>query len=206
MPVVLHHDPRPRDRTMTRTPRRILLRAVLAACGPLLAAPALAGAASVPVRLQSVLLAKIVMFDRAFQRRCGRTARIIILHRGGDSELTARDLALVFREKAELGGLPATVEVHGWTSAAEVLALVRASPTAVAYLCTGLELEAPLIAAALDGISVLTVGATSAMAERGACVGFDLEEGRPKIYVNLRVAKRQNVELSSALLRLVKIV
>jgi len=62
------------------------------------------------------------------------------------------------------------------------------------------------IASALAGTDVLTVGATGAIAEHGACVGFELEEGRPRIYVNLRVAKAQKVDFRADLLRLVKLV
>jgi len=37
-------------------------------------------------------------------------------------------------------------------------------------------------------------------------VGFELEEGKPKLYVNVRVAKAQNVDFRAELLRLVKLV
>jgi hypothetical protein len=49
---------------------------------------------------------------------------------------------------------------------------VRERPSALIYLSVGLDVEAPTIAIALGGIDVLTVGATGAIAERGACVCF----------------------------------
>jgi hypothetical protein len=76
----------------------------------------------------------------------------------------------------------------------------------LAYLSVDLEPDAPAIAAALADTNVLTIGATGLMAERGACVGFELEGGKPKIYVNLRVAKAQKVDFRAELLRLVKLV
>jgi hypothetical protein len=62
------------------------------------------------------------------------------------------------------------------------------------------------VAKALAGVDVLTVGATAAHAERGAVVGFDLEEGSPKIVANLAQAKAQNVAFRSELLKLARIV
>ena len=40
----------------------------------------------------------------------------------------------------------------------------------------------------------------------GAVVGFDLEEGRPKIVVNLKRAKAQNVDFKAELLKFARIV
>jgi len=102
--------------------------------------------------------------------------------------------------------LPKTVETMDWNSPAVLASAVRARPTALVYFSIELEAEAPAIATALAGIDVLTIGATGAIGERGACVGFELEEGKPRIYVNLRVAKAQKVDFRAELLRLVKLV
>lgn len=110
------------------------------------------------------------------------------------------------KELRDIAGLSKTVETLEWSGPAALVAAVRARPTALVYLSLGLDGDAPAIAAAFAGIDVLTVGATGAIAERGACVGFELEEGKPKIYVNLKVAKAQKVDFRAELLRLVKLV
>jgi YfiR/HmsC-like len=191
---------------MKRVPRRAMLQGLAAASTGLVALPSQAEEASVPLRLQVSLIQKLILFDRAFRTRSQRTARIVVVHKGGDSERFGRQVAMAFEEKAELGGLPASVERMTWRDPAALAALVRAPLTAFVYLSTGLEAEAPAVAAALAGTSVLTIGATGTMAERGACVGLDLVGGKPKIYVNLGVAKRQNVDFSAGLLSLVKVV
>jgi len=161
---------------------------------------------SVPVSLQSVLIGKIAAFDRAFQARSGPTARLIVLFKDGDSARVGHQIAAALEQLPDIAGLPKTVESMTWTSPAALAAAVRAKPTALVYLSIGLEAEAPAIAAALAGADVLTVGATGIIGERGACVAFELEEGKPKIYVNLRVARAQKVDFRAELLRLAKLV
>ena len=53
----------------------------------------------------------------------------------------------------------------------------------------------------LDGVRQATKGGAVPISAK-----FELEEGKPKIYVNLRVAKAQKVDFRAELLRLVKLV
>jgi YfiR/HmsC-like len=161
---------------------------------------------SVPVSLQTALIGKIAAFDRAFQARSGSTARLIVTHKGGDSARIGHQIASALGEMRDIAGLPKTVDTLEWNSPAALASTVRTRPTALVYFSVGLEAEGAEIAAALAGSDVLTVGATGLIAERGACVGFELEEGKPRIYVNLRVAKAQKVDFRAELLRLVKLV
>jgi hypothetical protein len=128
------------------------------------------------------------------------------VHKGGDSARIAKQMANAFNETPDIAGLPKSLEMLEWSSTAALASAVHARATALVYLSLDLEGEAPTIAAALAGTSVLTVGATGALAERGASVGFQLEEGKPRIYVNLRVAKAQQLDFRAELLRLVKLV
>ena len=168
---------------------------------------AMAADVSVPIGLQTVLIGKIAAFDRAFHGRSAGKARIIVVHKsGGDSARIGHQVAKALEEMHDIAGLPKSVEAREWDSPAALSSAIRERPTALVYLSVGLETEAAGIAGALAGVDVLTVGATGAIAERGACVGFELEEGKPKLYVNLRVAKAQKVDFRAELLRLVKLV
>ena len=60
--------------------------------------------------------------------------------------------------------------------------------------------------AGFDGKSVLSAGALAKYTERGTVLGFDLVGGKPKLLVHLARAKRQNVELSSAVLKLMRVI
>lgn len=198
----------PRERPWRRPTRRVLLQGVAAAAVQGLATRlARAADVSVPIGLQSALIGKVAAFDRAFQARSAGKARLVVVHKtGGDSARVGHQMAKALEEMPEIAGLPKSVETREWQSAAALASAVRERPTALVYLALGLESDAPDIAAALAGLQVLTVGATGALAERGACVGFELEEGKPKLYVNLRAAKAQKVDFRAELLRLVKLV
>jgi len=186
--------------------RREVLQALAAASVQGLVRRASAADVSVPVGLQTTLIGKIAAFDRAFRARSGQTARLIVAHEDGDSARIGHQVANALKEMGDIAGLSKTVETFEWSSPAALVSLVRARPTALVYLSVGLETEAPALAAALAGTDLLTVGATGAIAERGACVGFELEEGKAQIYVNLRVAKAQKVDFRAELLHLVKLV
>jgi hypothetical protein len=191
---------------MMRPSRRVFLQALAAASVDGLTRRANAADVSVPIGLQCDLIGKLAVFDRAFRARCGPTARLIVVYKDGDSARIGHQMETALQEMPAIAGLSKTVEALEWSSPAALVSAVRERPTALVYLSVGLDVEAPTIATALGGTDVLTVGATGVIAERGACVGFELEEGKPKIYVNLRVAKAQKVDFTAQLLRLVKIV
>jgi len=189
-----------------RSTRRLFLQGLAATSISCLARGARAADVSVPVTLQCQLIGKIAAFDRAFHARSGPKARLIVVHKDGESARVGHHMAQALQDLPDISGLPKTVETLQWSGSSALVAAVRARPTALVYLSVGLEVDAVAIAAALAGTDLLTFGATGAHAERGTCVGFELEEGKPKIYVNLRVAKAQNVDFRAALLRLVKLV
>src|SRR4051812_17452573 len=169
---------------MNRMQRRALLQAFSVAFVAAASPHARANDVSVPVGLQSALIGKVATFERTFRARSGSTARVIIVHKRGDSARVAKQMAQALNELPDIAGVPKSIEMLEWTNPAALTSAVAARPTGLVYFSLDLEAEAPAIAAALAGTNVLTVGATGAMATSGASVGFELEEGRPKIYVN----------------------
>jgi uncharacterized protein DUF4154 len=197
----------PTENAAFRPPsRRALLQAAAAAVIGGVVHRAHAADVSVPITLQSVLIGKVAAFDRAFQARSGSIARLVVVHKGGDSARVGHQIASAFEQLPDIAGRPKSVELLGWSTPAALASALRTRPTALAYLSVDLEGDAAAIAVALAGTDVLTVGATGLIAERGACVGFELEEGKPRIYVNLAVARAQKVDFRAELLRLVKLV
>ncbi len=65
------------------------------------------------------------------------------------------------------------------------------------------ELEA--LERALSGVDVLSVSAVPEYVSRGVVLGFELVSGKPKILLDLPRAKRQNVDFSASVLRLMKV-
>jgi hypothetical protein len=68
------------------------------------------------------------------------------------------------------------------------------------------ESELAAIAEACAGISVLSVGALARYVERGTVLAFDLVGGKPKLLVNLTRARKQQVDLSSSVLKLMRVI
>lgn len=162
----------------------------------------------VPVHLQAQLTGRLGTFDRNFQARAGTIARVLVLHKDGnaDSVSAATAFAKALGEIHQVGGLEATVEEAAFIDGARLAARCRAQKIALVYFAAGLESEMSRVAQALVGVDVLTIGGSSLYAVQGAVVAFDLEEARPKLVLNLRSAKAQNVSFKAELLKLARIV
>jgi len=161
-----------------------------------------------PLQLQAQLIARLGTFDRNFRTRAGPAAQILVLRKAGnsDSGFAAAGLAKALADLNQVGGVPAKVDEAEFEGGPALAARCRAQKIAVVYFSVGLEQEMGRAADALAGVDVLTIGASAEYAEKGAVVGFGLEEARPKIVLNLRRARAQNVDFKAELLKLARIV
>jgi hypothetical protein len=75
----------------------------------------------------------------------------------------------------------------------------------VVYVTPDFDSELDALGRALGGVDVLTVSAVPDYVSRGVVLGFELVSGKPKILLDLPQAKRQNVDFSAAVLRLMKV-
>ncbi|MET0411483.1 MAG: YfiR/HmsC family protein [Polyangiaceae bacterium] len=162
----------------------------------------------VPLSLQVRLLSRLASYDRNFERRAGAVARVLVVYRKDDSSSGLEDtsLAKALNELDDIGGLPLEVDHAEFTEPDSLAKRCRADRIAVMYLTVGLEADMPRIAAALVGGDVLTVGTNARLAENGAVVGFALEEARPKLVLNLRQARSQNVNFKAEVLTLARLI
>jgi hypothetical protein len=191
---------------MSRAPPR--LAALLAVTLAVIFGDSAAADVTVPVQLQAQLVAKIAAFDRNFAARAAGGARVLVVQKAASDESAAVALrfARALTSIHDVGGVAAQVDIVDFTSAAELVDRCKAQHVALVYVSAGLEAEMAAMAPAFAGADVLTVGATGAFAERGAVVGFDLEEGRPRIVINAGRAREQNVSFKSELLKLARVV
>jgi hypothetical protein len=167
-----------------------------------------AAAVTVPAALQGQLVGKLAAYDRNLAARAGAAVRVLVVHQPGNAE----SLSVAERVTSELSalrviaGMNREVRSIPFRGPAALAEACRAEKIAIVYLSAGLEADATAIGAALDGRDILTIGASSAHARQGAVVAFDLQEGKPRILVNLVQAKRQNVAFSADFLKLAMIV
>jgi hypothetical protein len=161
----------------------------------------------VPVRLQAELLSKVVAYDRNFAERARGRATVLILVKEGDSESRriGEQIEAELAALKDLGGLPHAQEVVRYSSKAALVELCKARGAAVLYLSVGLLDEMSGIAAALDGLSILSVAASAPYVAKRAVLGFDTESGRPKLVVHLDQARRQKVQFKPEVLKLARV-
>ncbi len=175
-------------------------------CAVLLTAR-VAGALDVPARMQARLIAKVAEYDRNLVRREG--IRVILLVRKvGDAESASvvDELAAEFGTVDRIAGGPHRHAIVEFVSAADLAEKVKTQNAALVYLSSGLQDQIGGVAKALEGISVLTVGAGPGDAERGMVLGFDMVSGRVQIVVNLARAKAQNAAFRPEFLRLARVI
>jgi hypothetical protein len=163
----------------------------------------------VPIPLQVDLMLKVASYDKNLAARAGEALRVAVLLDPGDAD-SVRSGAQALKALSaveDVAGLPVALLSTPYVDASALARLIRERHVSVLYVTPGFSESAILaMAQALDGVSVLSVGALGKYASRGVVLGFDLVGGKPKLLVNLELAKRQRVELSSAVLKLMRVV
>ncbi len=157
---------------------------LLLAAAALLAAPM-----SVPAKLQAAILQKVFAYDRAL---AGGNARVLVVHPDGAPGQRDELVRAFADNNVKASGVKAgdlRKEIGGATV---VYLLPGVDPGPVGSLC-----------AANKVLSV--TGDNEVFREGGSAVQIGVEEGKPKIYVNLKRLRADGHELSSDLLKLAKV-
>ncbi len=169
---------------------------------------ALAAGAPVPANLQADLVAKAAKYDRNLRRRAGSSVELLVVRRArsADSESVARIFEHRIEELGTIAGLPVRITHRDYEGSPELLDMVKSSEASILFLSTELGSEVAQIGRALQGTSLLSVGAAPRYIPEGMVLGFSLEGGKPKILVNLAQAKAQSVDLHASFLKLARLV
>lgn len=195
------------ERRQTR--RQFVLSLALSAGLVSLSRPVIADEAPVPVSLQMELMLKVAAYDKNLPHRSGDRVRLVVLVKSHDAD-SARAAAQALNALSateDIAGVPLESSLLLYTDSAALTKLSNAGNLAILYLTPGFaEAEVESIATSLEGVSVLSVGALARYASQGTVLGFDLAGGKPKLLVHLGQAKKQNVDLSSSVLKLMRVV
>ncbi len=198
--------------THTLMGRRWLLRVVLSSfSAAFMLVPSFTHAdedVAVPVPLQIELLLKVAGYDKNLAARAPSVVRVLVLTQGGNAQSTrvgqaaARALA-----GKTAGNRPVEVSTQAFTGGAALASKVKEAKLAIVYVTPGFDAsEMDGIAKSLAGVSVLSAGALTRFTEGGVVLGFELVSGKPKLLVHLRRARDQSVELSSQVLKIVRVI
>lgn len=171
--------------------------------------PALAVAASatVPAKVQAQLLARILPYERGFQRHPPPRVKILVARRGDDDESAAdaHHMRRALLDISKVAGRPIDIESTTFETAPALRAQANASGAAIVYISSGLGHDVPALARAFAGSGVLTMSADEGDVARGAVLGIALDNGKPRIGINLKQARAQNLDFPAALLKLARV-
>jgi hypothetical protein len=164
-------------------------------------------AALVPAELQAELLAKLVRYDRNFEARAGSEVVVLVVVRPKtpESTLAGNIMKSALSRVERIGGRPHREVLADFTGAPALAEKCRKERASVVYLTPGLDAEIPAVASALDGVDILSLAAVPDYVPRGVVLGFELVSGKPKLLLNLPQAKRQRVDFSVDVLKLMKV-
>jgi hypothetical protein len=193
------------DRSAVR--RRQLL---LFAASVLLASREGAGRAegvAVPVELQAELLAKVAVYDRNMPGRAGDRLQVLLLTNGSDPESArfATRMQVALQAVAQIGGFPHDDRIAAFAGPLDLAQQCRARRIGIVFVGPGLGEQVGDIRDALDGLDVLSVAAVPEYVPQGVVLGFDVISGKPKLLVHLTRARRQHVELTADVLKLMRV-
>ena len=169
---------------------------------------ALADDIAVPVDLQATLLAKVIPYDRNLQERAGDRVRTLLVGKSKDptSMPFIRQMYQALGEIDRFGSYPHDEQIVEYTGAAALAEKCKNERISIVYLGPGLHDDIDAIRTAIEPLSILTVSANPEEVLRGVVLGFDLVQGKPKLVIHLPQARKQRVNLSSELLKLMRIV
>lgn len=162
----------------------------------------------VPVRVQAELFAKLAGYDRNFAARAVTKATVLVFVKKGDADSERVGAQLVHELDAvpTMAGLPHVQEVVAFSTPARAAAACRERRAAMIYVAPGLSDQVAAIAAALEGVDVLSAAALGDDVDHGVVVGVELASGKPRLIVNLGRARRQNVSFKPEVLPLARVI
>jgi hypothetical protein len=161
-----------------------------------------------PPQVEAGLTANVAAYDRALVERAGDKVVIAIVAKPSDasSARAAAQMQSAFRELADVGGLRHEEFIVAWTDGSALSELCTRRKASIVFLTPGLDGEIDPIVAALQHLRVLSVAGVLSYVSRGLVLGFDLVSGRPKIVINLPIAKKQGLAFRASLLKLARII
>ncbi len=160
-----------------------------------------------PVNLQAELLAKVAGYDKNLKARAGDRVRVLLVEQPGDadSERVVTQMRAAFEQMGTIAGMAHEEIIVPWSGAAALVSAVRERHAAIVFFSPGFSANVTAVRDALDGVDVMSATAVPDYVPRGIVLGFDLVGGKPKLWVNLAQARRQNVAFAAEVLKIAKV-
>jgi hypothetical protein len=162
----------------------------------------------VPIRLQVSLLDRVIPFDRNFPIRVhGKLSAVVVVADSDlDSTRVGAQLLSELGALSTLGNYPLSVARIAFSGVQPLIEECKRLRVGVAYFAPGLSAGVERLAAALQGLRVLSVGSLPEQAKSGLVLSFAVRSGKPRVLVNLKQARQQEVDFRADFLRMAEVI
>jgi hypothetical protein len=167
-----------------------------------------ADVASVPLQLQVDLSTKVIEYVQEPPVASLDRVRIgiVVKTSSPESMRAGAELKAAFDRAPSVGGRPHEQAIIEWSGSKALAERSRKGNLTVLYFTPGLDAEIGPSAEALAGQRIVTIAAVDSFVPEGVVLGFELVSGHPKMIFNLRQAKKQELVLRAAVMKLMRIV
>jgi hypothetical protein len=162
----------------------------------------------VPIRLQVSLLDRVIPFDRNFAVRVhGKLSVLIVVDKSNeDSSRVGTQLEAELTGRETLGSYPLVAARVTYGGAATLVDSCKRLRAGIVYLTPGVGESIAVLADALQGLRVLTVGSLPEQVAQGLILGAAVRSAKPRVLVNLSRARQQDVDFRADFLRMSEVV
>jgi hypothetical protein len=157
--------------------------------------------------MQAELVTRLAAYDKNMKARSGdRVSTIVVIKSGDvDSERGGAQLVAALNRIDHVGSLPHAVSSVSYSNATALAQSCKSNRVGVVFITPALANEIAAIRTAFDTADILTIGPSSEMTRNGLALGFELVGSRPKLFINLPQATKQNVTLPADILKLMTV-
>jgi hypothetical protein len=168
-----------------------------------------AAAQDVPAQQQSMLMVRILGYDRNVKRASGASVTVAVVFKPGDSSSENVKTQLVSAFEAviatqNISGLPVKLVVVPYDSTTFEAKTAGVKAAAV-YICPGLAEAVTNIVEITRRRGMLSFSNVEAQVKAGLSIGLITRNSRPTIVVNLPAARAEGSDLDSSLLRVAEV-
>jgi hypothetical protein len=158
----------------------------------------------VPASLQGELLPKILLLNSDFSSKSNITIGIIYNENIRSSVEVYNDIVLQLRQaQFKVTFIIIPIGVSGTGS---IKQLITQQPIDCIYIAPLRGIDFSIISKICKELKILTISATPSLVYTYFSIGFEVQNDKPKIVVNLKSADDEGIILSSRLLKISKLV
>lgn len=199
-PMIRHHRPRPRS----------ACGAIVLACLLVAALATATEERTVPPVAQLPIYFKVLTYDRTLWDSPAPTLRIGLLHRldSEDSRANLEAMITSLEQSAHrtLNGLPFEYVTLTWSQPEDLARQLSGADLDVLYVTAGHGNFLERVSGHTRALGVLSLAGAAGDVGRGLSVGLSLEDGRPRLEVDLGALAAEGHQLDARVLRLCKVV